>query len=53
MSAIFPASHYVVPMEKIKAAAKAIEEELEERVKWFQERGQAAGGPANCGADQF
>ena len=31
--AIFPASHYVVPMEKIKEAAKAIEEELEERVK--------------------
>ena len=34
--AIFPASHYVVPMEKIKEAAKAIEEELEERVKWFK-----------------
>ena len=51
--AIFPASHYVVPMEKIKEAAKAIEEELEERVKWFKERGQAAGGPENCGADKF
>ena len=34
--AFFPASHYVVPMEKIKEAAKAIEEELEERVKWFK-----------------
>ena len=34
--AIFPASHYVVPMEKIKEAAKAIEKELEERVKWFK-----------------
>ena len=34
--AIFPASHYVVPMEKILAAARAIEEELEERVTFFK-----------------
>ena len=34
--AVFPASHYVVPMEKILAAAKAIEEELEERVSFFK-----------------
>lgn len=34
--AVFPASHYVVPMEKILAAAKAIEEELEERVAYFR-----------------
>ncbi len=34
--AIFPASHYVVPQEKIKQATKAIEEELEERVKYFK-----------------
>ena len=34
--AVFPASHYVVPMEKILAAAKAIEEELEERVEFFK-----------------
>ena len=33
---IFPASHYVVPMEKIRAAANAIEEELEERVADFK-----------------
>lgn len=34
--AVFPASHYVVPMEKILRAADAIEEELEERVAWFK-----------------
>ena len=35
-AAIFPASHYVVPMEKILEAAKNIEAELEERVKYFK-----------------
>ena len=34
--AIFPASHYVVPMEKIFKAADAIEEELKERVEYFK-----------------
>ena len=34
--AIFPASHYVVPMEQIKKAAIHIEEELEERVTYFK-----------------
>lgn len=34
--AIFPASHYVVPMEQILRAAKGIEEELEERVAYFK-----------------
>ena len=34
--AVFPASHYVVPMDKILKAADAIEEELEERVAWFK-----------------
>ncbi len=34
--AIFPASHYVVPQEKINAACKNIEIELEERVKYFK-----------------
>lgn len=34
--AIFPASHYVVPMEKILKAAGAIEEELKERVAYFK-----------------
>ena len=34
--AIFPASHYVVPREKIEEAAKAIEEELEERLEYFK-----------------
>ncbi|MCI9601555.1 MAG: excinuclease ABC subunit UvrB [Lachnospiraceae bacterium] len=34
--AIFPASHYVVPMEKIREAVRDIEEELEERVRYFK-----------------
>lgn len=34
--AIFPASHYVVPQEKIERAAKSIEKELEERVHYFK-----------------
>lgn len=34
--AIFPASHYVVPMEKILKAATDIEEELNERVAYFK-----------------
>lgn len=33
---IFPASHYVVPQEKIKKATIEIEEELEERVQYFK-----------------
>ncbi len=35
-AAIFPASHYVVPMEKIREAVLDIEEELEERVRYFK-----------------
>ena len=35
-AAIFPASHYVVPMEKILKAAENIEAELEERVRYFK-----------------
>ncbi len=34
--AIFPASHYVVPAERIREATKAIEEELEERIRFFK-----------------
>ncbi|MCF0133376.1 MAG: excinuclease ABC subunit UvrB, partial [Blautia sp.] len=33
---IFPASHYVVPMEQILKATQEIEEELAERVSWFK-----------------
>ena len=35
--AIYPASHYIVPKEKLKIALKEIESELEERVKFFRE----------------
>ncbi|MDE5933527.1 MAG: excinuclease ABC subunit UvrB [Lachnospiraceae bacterium] len=34
--AIFPASHYVVPQEKIREACRNIEKELEERVRYFK-----------------
>ena len=34
--AIFPASHYVVAPEKIKAACDNIEKEMEERVRYFK-----------------
>ncbi|SFQ29680.1 Excinuclease ABC subunit B [Lachnospiraceae bacterium XBB1006] len=34
---IFPASHYVVPQEKIMEATKHILEELEQRVKYFKQ----------------
>lgn len=34
--AVFPASHYVVPQEKIDKAAVEIEQELEERVRYFK-----------------
>ncbi|MEG2813287.1 MAG: excinuclease ABC subunit UvrB [Oscillospiraceae bacterium] len=33
--AIYPASHYIVPPEKLHSAVLEIEEELEERVKYF------------------
>lgn len=36
--AIFPASHYVVDKENINRAVKAIEEELEERVREFKKQ---------------
>lgn len=35
-AAIFPASHYVVPQDKINKACDAIEAELAERVKYFK-----------------
>ena len=35
-AAIFPASHYVVSAESMNRATQAIEEELEERVKYFK-----------------
>ena len=34
--AVFPASHYVVPMEKIHAACDVIEAEMQERVRFFK-----------------
>lgn len=38
--AIYPASHYIVPAEKMEAALKEIERELEERLACFRANGQ-------------
>ena len=37
--AIFPASHYVTSPENMEKALKTIDEELEERIQWFKDRG--------------
>ncbi|MBO5253959.1 MAG: excinuclease ABC subunit UvrB [Clostridia bacterium] len=37
--AIYPASHYIVPREKMERALREIEEEMNERVKYFKEEG--------------
>jgi len=36
---IFPASHYVTSPEKMERALVTIEEELEEQIQWFKDRG--------------
>ncbi|HEY9086099.1 MAG TPA: excinuclease ABC subunit UvrB [Candidatus Tyrphobacter sp.] len=36
---IFPAKHFITPDEKLRRAIDAIEIELEERLRWFRERG--------------
>ncbi len=38
--AIYPASHYIVPREKMVDAVKEIEREMEERVKYFTDHNQ-------------
>lgn len=37
--AIYPASHYIVPPEKMKGAIQEIERELQERLAYFRENG--------------
>ena len=37
--AIYPASHYVTSPEKIEQATRTINEELQERITWFKDRG--------------
>ena len=39
-AAIYPASHCIVPHEKLEDALKEIDEEMEERVRFFNENGQ-------------
>ncbi len=38
-TAIFPASHYVTPKDKLETAIKELEKELDERVAWFNSQG--------------
>ncbi len=38
-AAVYPASHYIVPPDKMESALKNIEEELRERVDWFTKQG--------------
>ncbi|MBE7029753.1 MAG: excinuclease ABC subunit UvrB [Ruminococcaceae bacterium] len=38
-AAIFPASHYVTSSEKMKRAIKTIEQELEDRIRYFEKEG--------------
>ncbi len=37
--AVYPASHYVTPKDKLERAAQEIERELAERRKWFEDNG--------------
>ena len=37
--AIYPASHYIVPPDKMNEALEEIEQELEERVRYFKDKG--------------
>ncbi len=38
-TAIYPASHYVTPKDKMEEALRDIEEEMEQRCRWFTENG--------------
>lgn len=37
--AIYPASHYIVPRDKMERAIMEIEQEMEERIEWFKRHG--------------
>ena len=38
-TAIYPASHYIIPKEKLEIAIDNVEKELAERVKYFEDKG--------------
>ena len=38
-AAIYPASHYIVPQDKMMKAVREIEEELEQRLQYFRDEG--------------
>ena len=37
--AIYPASHYIIPQERMAEAIERIRQEMEERVAWFEQEG--------------
>ncbi|WRS26247.1 excinuclease ABC subunit UvrB [Oscillospiraceae bacterium MB08-C2-2] len=37
-TAVYPASHYIIPPEKVRTGIVSLREEMEERVRWFKER---------------
>ena len=39
-AAIYPASHYIVPAEKIRAAIADLEDEMQERIRYFRDHDQ-------------
>ena len=43
--AVYPASHYVTPKDKLERAAQEIERELAERKKWFEDNGKLIEAP--------
>ncbi len=38
-AAIYPASHYIVPPDKLQKAIRDIEDELQERIRYFESKG--------------
>ena len=50
---LFPASHYATSRGKLEKAMEMIERDLEEQVRKFKERGQAAGSPEAAAANQL
>ena len=48
--AIFPASHYVTPKDKLQAAIRDLEDELDQRVQYFEERGKLIEAQRHCAA---
>ena len=51
--AIYPASHYIVPHDKLEEALKEIKEEMEERVNFFTENGKLIEAQRICQRTEY